>query len=321
MNIFSSISDLSALREPIVLVGGTFDGVHIGHQALIRRAQEEANQCGGRVVVMTFDQHPAAFLRPEKAPKLLTNPEQKIKLLEELGVDKVLLLPFNAALAATTAEQFIHQLAAAAPELKTICVGANWSFGQGGKGNLALLRQLGEELHFSVITIDPVQAEGEIISSTRIRNALAAGDLKAAATCLGRPYALAGTVIRGAGLGKDLGFPTANIAVDHAQLPPSGVYIARVLFNGASYPAGVNIGVRPSVFVPSIDGTKNLVTVEVHLLDFKEELYGREIKVELISFLREERTFMHEEDLKAQIQQDLEMGRRIYVRETADPAV
>ncbi|MFZ4115953.1 MAG: bifunctional riboflavin kinase/FAD synthetase [Chthoniobacterales bacterium] len=303
--LLSSINDLSNLQGPIILVGGTFDGVHLGHQALILRAQEEAKKSAGRVVVMTFDQHPAAFLRPEQTPKVLTRTKEKIKLLRALGVDTVLLLPFNAALAATTAENFIHQLAAAAPGLKAICVGANWSFGQGGKGNLTLLRHLGETLNFSVITIDPIRVEEEMVSSTRIRNALASGDLNTATACLGYPYALVGTVVHGAGRGKGLGFPTANLDLDNVQLPPSGVYLAKASVNGTLYDALVNIGVRPT-----IHGENSKMTVEAYLLDVESDLYGQEIKLELTAFLREERTFTSPEALKAQILKDIEVASR-----------
>ncbi len=287
-------------------MGGTFDGVHLGHQALIRRAQEEAKHYGGRVVVMTFDQHPAAFLRPEQAPHVLTRTTQKIKLLGALGVDTVLLLPFNAALAATTAEQFIHQLATVAPGLKTICVGANWSFGQGGKGNLTLLRQLGETLNFSVITIDPIRVGEEVVSSTRIRSAIASGDLTSAAACLGYPYALIGTVIHGAGRGKELGFPTANLDLDNVQLPPNGVYLAKASVHETLYDAGVNIGFRPT-----IHWINNTITVEAYLFDFEGDLYGQEMKLELTTFLREERTFMTPEDLRAQLLKDIEVAKKI----------
>jgi len=310
VNIFSSINELSLLKEPLVLVGGTFDGVHLGHQSLIRRAQEEAQKYGGRVVVMTFDQHPASFLRPQQAPKVLTSTPQKIKLLEALGLDAVLLLPFNAALAATTATQFIDQIAQGAPLLKAICVGANWAFGQGGKGNITLLRQLGEIHQFSVITIDPVRIGEEVVSSTRIRSLIATGDLKNAAACLGYRYTLSGTVIHGAGRGKGLGFPTANLKVDQMQLPPNGVYLAKALVNGFLYHAGVNIGFRPT-----ISWINNKITVEAYLFDFTGDLYGKEMRLEFISFIRKEITFMSVEDLKAQIDKDLQTAKTLLQEE------
>ncbi|MCF7728862.1 MAG: bifunctional riboflavin kinase/FAD synthetase [Chthoniobacterales bacterium] len=310
MNIFSSINELSLLKEPLVLVGGTFDGVHLGHQALICRAQEEAQKYGGRVVVMTFDQHPAAFLRPEQAPKVLSSTSQKIELIEKLGVRELLLLPFNATLAATTATQFIHQIVKAAPSLKAICVGANWAFGQGGKGNVTLLGQLGEKHHFSVITMDPVLIGNEVVSSTRIRSLIATGDLKNATACLGYRYTLSGSVIHGAGLAKGLGFPTANLMVDQMQLPPNGVYLTKALVHGSLYHAGVNIGFRPTIY-----WINNKITVEAHLLDFTGDLYGKEMRLEFISFIREEITFMSIEDLRVQINKDLQTAKTLLLAE------
>ena len=304
LEVLHSISELSSLPGPLILVGGTFDGLHLGHQALIRRAQEEAQQCGGEVVVMTFDQHPAALLRPDKAPRLITTISQKKQLLEKLGVKWLLLLPFDEALAATPAEQFINELVSVSKNLKAICVGASWSFGQGGKGNLALLRQLGEHLHFSVITIEPIQVTASIVSSTRIRQAVALGNLDEVAACLGRRYALSGLVVRGEGRGKTLGFPTANLDVENQQLPPNGVYAIQAQVRGFSYQGVANIGVRPTVEVENAPRT-----IEVHLLDFQGDLYGEEIALELVIYLREEKKFPSLEALRTQIQLDVEKAR------------
>ena len=308
--ILSSMSQLASLSGPLVLVGGTFDGVHLGHQALISRALKEARILQAKLVVMTFDQHPSAFLRPERAPKLLTNASQKRTLIASLDADALLVLPFNRALAATTAENFIDAIVDAAPELKAFCVGANWSFGQGGKGNITLLRELGGRHQFSVITMDPVCLGGEVVSSTRIRSLIATGDLNKAAACLGYRYTLCGTVIHGAGRGKGLGFPTANLNVDHMQLPPSGVYFAKACVRGNLYYAGVNIGYRPTIY-----WINKIITLEVYLLDFTGDIYGEEVRIEFISFIREEVNFMSVEYLKVQIYKDLKTIKTLLLEE------
>lgn len=306
MNILHTISELTSLQSPLVVVAGTFDGVHLGHRALINRAREEAKQHQGKLVVMTFNEHPASFLRPKKAPKLLTSTSQKTKLLQSLGVDILLLLPFNAVLAATTAEQFIHQIVAAADGLKAICVGSSWSFGQGGRGNVSLLRHMGEKYYFSVITIDPIYSGNEVISSTRIRSLITSGDFNGAAICLGYPYALSGRVVHGAGRGKELGFPTANLSLDNMQLPSSGVYLAKASVLGIFYDAIVNIGYRPTM-----DAMNNTITVEVYLLDFTGDLYGQEMRLEFISFLRKEMRFVNVDALKNQIEKDLQVVKKL----------
>ncbi len=306
MTIFHSIAELSSLSGPLIVVGGTFDGVHVGHQALLRAAQEEAKRCGGHAVVMTFDQHPAALLRPDQAPRLLTTTSQKIKLLQKFGVETLLLLSFNEALAAMPAEKFIQKLVAAGNPLKTICLGEAWSFGQGGKGNLELLRQKGEEFHFSVTSMNPVEVAGRAVSSTRIRQAIAAGDFEDVIASLGRYYELSGVVVSGAGRGKKLGFPTANLDVSALQLPPYGVYAVRAKINDVLYPGVANIGVRPT-----IDVLPASPTVEIHLLNFQGNLYGKEITIELGEYLRREKKFSTLQELQSQILSDVEEARKI----------
>ncbi len=307
MIILHAIEDLSTLSEPLILVGGTFDGVHRGHQALLGAAKEEAQQSGSRVVVMTFDRHPAAFLRPDQAPRILTQRAEKIELFNMLEVDVLLLLTFEATLAAMSAEDFIYQLVIHSSELKAIYVGASWSFGQGGQGNVALLAQLGEKFHFSLQTIAPIYLQGAMVSSTRIRQLINQGDFKSASALLGRPYTLSGSVIPGAGRGRVLGIPTANLPVGNLQLPPNGVYLASASWKGTTYQALVNLGVRPT-----IDSSNHPITLEAHLLDFQGDLYGEELKIEFVHFLREERKFATLEQLKSQILEDIRLARTLH---------
>ena len=304
MKILHSIDELSTLKGPIVLVAGTFDGLHLGHQALIRRAMVEASACGGTAVVMTFDRHPASLLRPEKAPKLLTRNEQKIALLKGMDVSALLMLEFTSELASVPAREFITSLTDSCSPLHAICVGSQWSFGRGGEGNVDLLKELGEERTFEVIQIDPVVAADSPISSTRIRKAIASGDLAEVEACLGRPFRLTGQVVRGAGLGSKIGFPTANLEVSGMQLPTDGVYAVRVHREGRVDPGVANIGVRPTV-----DPSSSNRTVEVHLFDSSEDLVGKELSLEFMKFLRREEKFAGLEELKTQIARDCDRAR------------
>jgi len=306
MKILDSIEDLAGLKGPIVLAAGTFDGVHLGHQALIRRAMEEASACGGTAVVMTFDRHPASLLRPEKAPKLLTRNDGKTALLAEMGVPAMLLLEFTSDLAGVPARDFIASLTAAASPLRAVCVGRQWTFGKGGEGNVALLKELGAERKFEVIQIDPVMTADSPISSTRIRKAIASGDFAESSACLGRPFLLSGTVVSGAGLGSKIGFPTANLEVSGMQLPPNGVYAVKI-FRGSDLLKGVcNIGLRPTV-----ETSATTPIVEVHLFDCSADLVGEELGLEFVQFLRGEQKFSGLDALKEQIAKDCERARAI----------
>ena len=306
MRILRSIQELSALKGPIVLAAGTFDGVHLGHQALICRAMEEATACGGTAVVMTFDRHPASLLRPETAPRLLTRNDEKISALEDLGVPVLLLLPFTNDFAAVPARDFIAALVVACKPLRAICVGSQWSFGMGGEGNVVRLRDLGAEWNFDVIQIDPVETGGLPISSTRIRTAIASGDLDQAFACLGRPFQLCGEVITGAGLGSKIGFPTANLDVSGMQFPPHGVYAVKVRRGGSILTGVCNIGLRPTV-----DFSAKIPVVEVHLFDLSVDLVGENLSLEFVKYLRPEQKFSGIEELKKQIAKDCAEGRKM----------
>lgn len=307
MIILKSIQELANLQGPIVLAAGTFDGLHLGHQALIRRAMDEAAACGGTAVVMTFDRHPASVVRPDRAPKLLTLNESKIALLDRMEVPALLLLEFTPELASVSAEEFIASLVAQSHPLRMICVGSQWSFGKGGRGTLTLLEQMGRELGFSVTQINPVEVHGSAISSTRIRNAITSGDFAEAKACLGRPFLLVGKVVKGAGLGATIGFPTANLDIEGMQLPPDGVYAVTVTSEGLQFLGVCNIGLRPTVEKAS---TKR--TVEIHLFDVSQDFVGNELSIEFIKFLRSERKFNGMDELREQISRDCLEARTIF---------
>lgn len=305
MIILKAIEELAGLKGPIVLAAGTFDGVHLGHQALIRRAMEEAASYGGTAVVMTFDRHPASLLRPELAPKLLTRNGEKISLIEELGVSALLLLPFTSELAAVSAQDFIKELLTSCQPLRAICVGSQWSYGRGGEGNIARLREFGSEWNFDVIQIDPVETTGTPISSTRVRTAIASGDLDQASACLGRSFILSGEVVVGAGLGSKIGFSTANLDVSGMQLPPYGVYAVKVQRGGSILRGVCNIGLRPTV-----DASANVPVLEVHLFDFSANLVGETLSLEFVKFLRPEQKFSGIDELKEHIARDCTAARQ-----------
>src|SRR5437773_278918 len=207
MRILRSISELAQLPGPIFLAIGVFDGVHLGHQAVISTAARDAAAAGGTAVVVTFDPHPAKVLRPRESPRLLTATQHKIALIRALGVSHLLVLKFDRELASTAPEEFVRQLVEAARPLREICVGQEWSFGKNRAGNLGLLKKLGAEMNFNVVGVEPVTVDGVIVSSTAIRKAVEEGDFATATKMLGREYTILGTVEEGSHLGRSLGFP------------------------------------------------------------------------------------------------------------------
>ncbi len=302
-----SLGALARLPGPIHLAIGFFDGVHLGHQAVIRRAQATAASEGGTAVALTFDPHPVQLLRPESAPALLTAPPHKSRLLDALGLSHLLVLPFDQAFAALSPEAFIASLAHACHPLASITVGHNWGFGKGRGGNFHTLTELGTRFHFRPQAVAPVLLDGSPVSSTRVRQAVAEGDFPTAARLLGRPYSILGEVITGRQLARKLGFPTANLPVDGLQLPPFGVYAVRAstthhLRNGVA-----NLGRRPTVehnpLVPC--------QLEAHLFDFQGDLYGQTLEVVFVQHLRGELRLNSLEALQAQIARDAAQARTL----------
>jgi len=304
MHILHSIAELKELPGPIFLAIGVFDGVHLGHRAVIERAERDATANHGTAVVVTFDPHPARVLRPEAAPLLLTATRHKAQLIKKLGVDALLIIPFTQEFSLKDARTFIRELHEASQPLRGICVGHEWSFGHRRSGNLELLQQLGDEWGFDEVGIPAVQRDGMVVSSTAIRQAVAAGDLEMAARLLGRPYTVLGTVVEGQQLGRQLGFPTANLSVHSEQLPPDGVYAVVVEWEGRQEKGVLNIGLRPTV------GAGLSRTIEVHLLDFSGELYGMDLEVTFRDYLRGERKFSGVEELREQILRDANEARK-----------
>jgi riboflavin kinase/FMN adenylyltransferase len=308
METLRSISELSRLRGPVFLAIGVFDGVHRGHQAVISTSAEHAQSANGTPVVVTFNPHPMKVLRPREAPHLLTATQHKIKLIRALGVQHLLVIKFDKTFAATAPEDFVQQLVTQSKPLREICVGHEWSFGKGRRGNLALLRKLGAQFDFNVVGIAPVTlGNGELVSSTAIRHAIEAGDLAKAADMLGREYTILGTVVRGESRGKKIGFPTANLSAHSEQFPPNGVYFAQATLHGATYPGVVNLGYRPTVST-----SKTERVLEIHLLDFDHEIYGKDVEVRFVRYLRPEQKFESLDALTRQIESDVQQARQLW---------
>jgi riboflavin kinase/FMN adenylyltransferase len=309
METLHSISELSRLPGPIFLAIGVFDGVHRGHQAVISTSAEHAQSASGTPVVVTFDPHPMKVLRPKDAPHLLTATQHKIKLIRDVGVRHLLIIKFDKTFAATAPEDFVHQLVTHSRPLREICVGHEWSFGKARRGNLALLRKLGAQFDFEVVGIPAVTLEnGELVSSTAIRHAVETGDLERAAGMLGREYTILGTVVQGEHLGKKIGFPTANLSAHSEQFPPNGVYFAQATLNGIIYPGVINLGYRPTV---SSDKTERVL--EIYLLDFDHDIYGQDVEVRFVRYLRPEQKFENVDALARQIAFDVQQARRLCV--------
>jgi len=287
--------------DPAVTIGN-FDGVHRGHQALVEMAVRDAGASAGTAVVLTFEPHPSAVLSPDRAPSTLMTVEQKAEALASLGADYLVVLPFTQALSYQTPEEFARLVLRDALGARGVVVGSNFRFGRGRRGDVATLRRLGGALGYRVHGLDPVFHDGAPISSTRIREALARGAVEAAGELLGRPFFVEGTVVRGDGRGRSLGFPTANLELENETLPGSGVYACwcRVdpRSDGPSVKAVANIGRRPTF-------GGGHTSVEAHLLDFAEDFYGARLRLGFQARLREERRFAGPEELREQIGRDV----------------
>lgn len=293
-----------AMRGGAVALGN-FDGVHRGHQVVIGAAVSAARAAGRPALVATFDPHPSLYFRPETPPFALTTTAQKLDRLRDLGVDAAVVIPFNAELAGLSAEAFTQRWLVERMGVSHVVTGEDFTFGKGRSGSAQTLKALGEALGFTTEAVSPVRADAETISSTRIREALTAGDMAEAARLLTRPFAVRAPVIHGAKLGRTIGIPTANQLLGSYQRPRYGVYAVRVHLPDGSVANGVaNLGIRPM-----FDPPKELL--ETWILDWSGDLYGAEIEVDLVACLRPELKLDGLDALKAQIAADAEQARRI----------
>jgi len=303
---YSSLENVF-LRDTWITIG-SFDGVHLGHQQLIRELNDRSHASGAKSVVITFHPHPSVVLRGRTDAFYLTTPNEKVKLLDELGTDFVITHPFTYEISQSSARTFVDYLDVHLG-FRQLWVGLDFALGKGREGNVRYLEQLGDELNFQVHVVDPFTTDGQTISSSYIRNLLMSGMVEEAARLLGRHYRVEGEVIHGDGRGKSIGIPTANLDTGKEKLlPGAGVYACRVQIKGECWPAAVNIGTRPTF--ESADQSSH---IEAHILDYSKDLYTQRISLEFISRLRGEQRFQSVEELIKQVHTDIDKTREIYV--------
>jgi riboflavin kinase/FMN adenylyltransferase len=297
----------SSPKRASALAVGNFDGLHLGHQAILRATVERALETNTVSTALTFDPPPLKVLRPESAPPRISTNTQRIELFSLLGLEAAVVMPFTIALSRLTPEDFVEQILVGELRVATILVGENFRFGHRQTGNVKLLRELGERLGFEVVIVPPVVFRGEIVSSTIIRREIAEGDVSHAGRLLGRPFVLTGEVVSGTGTGSKFTFPTLNLVPEQELLPARGVYITRTCFPGEprSHRSVTNIGMRPTF-------NGNSLTVETHLLDFTEEIPAKRMEVRFWKRLRPEKKFSGPEELRQQIARDIDSANRFF---------
>jgi riboflavin kinase/FMN adenylyltransferase len=314
MRVVRHLARCAARLPRTVLTLGNFDGVHLGHRAIVETAVRRARALGGRPAVLTFEPHPLAVLVPERAPATIQPLHDRLAAMRALGVETVVLQRFTRRFAARSPEDFVREFLLPHVELLHVVVGYNVNFGRDRAGSADTLRALGPALGFGVDVVGPVVADGEEVSSTRLRDAIRQGDMRRAARLLGRPHALRGRVVAGDRRGRTLGFPTANLHLKPGVLlPPDGVYAVLAEVAGTPRAGVLNVGVRPT-----FGGRRR--TVEAHLLDWDGDLYARWLVVHVVERLRGERAFAGPDALRAQIAEDVARARGVLAGAAAGPA-
>lgn len=314
MELFKGVGSLTrTIRNPVLTIGN-FDGVHRGHGTILKKVIERARAIDGEAVLYTFEPHPRKVLQPDHPPRLLATFDQKLELLAEAGLDVVIAEPFDLEFARTTPETFIHEYVHEKIQPKEVYVGYDFHFGRDREGSMRLLTETGPQLGFSVTIIPEVKVDGEDLNSTRIRALLAEGEVEEAASLLGRPFAVRGVVTGGMRRGREIGFPTANLAPQNEILPGPGVYVCEVdiledakgLATGDRYGAVTNVGYRPT-----FNDGRDLVA-EAHLIDFSGDLYDVHVEMRFLNMIRGEEKFDSVEALKEQIGRDVGAGRTYF---------
>lgn len=291
-----------------VLALGNFDGLHRGHMKILERIRRVAAERGATSLVLTFDPHPPRIVRPDKAPLLLMTLEQKLEALERAGIQGAAIVHFTPELSQWEPEKFVRTVLVDWLRVSEVWVGADFLFGRNRSGNFSLLRSLGAQYGFRTEKIDPVRYKDFVVSSTRVRRLVSEGRVDEAGALLGRYVFIDGEVVRGAGRGRELGVPTANLETANELLPPHGVYATTVTIAGVVYAGITNIGVRPTF------DTAARTTIEVHVLGFDRDLYGQQVRLSFVQRLRDERRFADVDALKAQIDADVRRAKRLFDR-------
>jgi riboflavin kinase / FMN adenylyltransferase len=297
MRIVRGLPPVPPEAPPSAVALGVFDGVHLGHRAILGLSVSRAREADMRSVACTFDPHPMEVLHPGRAPLPITTLEERLALIEGCGLEATVVLPFTRELAAMEPEAFVKDVLVTRFGARDVVVGFNHRFGRGARGDAAMLRSLGERLGFRTHVAEPLMVDGVAVSSTEIRGALQRGDLAVAARLLGRSYTLSGTIGHGAGRGRTLGFPTANVVPTRPVLVAPGVYACTAEVAGRKERAVVNVGVRPTF-------GETTLAVEAYLLDFSGDIYGQTMTLTFVSRIREERRFPSVDALRAQIEAD-----------------
>jgi riboflavin kinase / FMN adenylyltransferase len=311
MRLLRSLDNLPAdLRRGAVTIGN-FDGVHRGHARIVERLLAKAREVGGPAIVFTFDPHPVRLLRPEEAPPPLTWTDRKAQLLDELGVTAIVAYPTDADLLALTPQEFFDRIVRQRLEARAMVEGPNFYFGRGRAGNIEVLGQLCQAAGVSLEIVPPLVVGGEYISSSRVRDAVAAGDVHLALQLLTRPYRIRGMITHGAGRGAKIGFPTANVSAIDTLLPGQGVYATRAITQAGTWPAAVNVGPNPTF-------GEQALKVEVHLIGFDGSLYGQPLEVDFLFRLRSIQPFASVAALKQQLAADVAAASRLAAAEPAD---
>lgn len=305
MRIVEDIRETTLTFPWLALTIGSFDGVHLGHRRVLDEVVRAARKHGGTPAVLTTRPHPREFFSPAHAPNLLTCDAKKFALLEAAGIEAVLILPFCAATARLSAERFFDDIVVARCRAKTIVVGHDFCFGKDALGNFEYLARAASAHAIDVLQVSQVTIEGERVSSTAVRERILEGDLEEAEVFLGRKYSLTGRVAGGRGIGKQLGFPTANIEPHHSAVPAQGVYIAEAVFRGRRYPAAVNIGIAPTI-------RHEAPAIEAFLLDFDGEIRGEDLEIVFHKRLRSEQKFVSRDALIEQIGKDVDAVRAYF---------
>jgi len=291
-----------------VLALGNFDGLHRGHMKIIDRVRRRAGERGGTPAAMTFDPHPPRIVRPDKAPPLLMSKAQRLESLERAGMQGVAVVRFTAELSHWDPETFVRTVLVDWLHVVEVWVGANFLFGHARAGNYSVLRALGTRTGFRAEKIDPVRYKDFVVSSTRIRRLVSEGRVDEAGALLGHHYFIDGTVARGAGRGRTIGFPTANLKTANELVPPAGVYATTTTIDGVLHPSITNIGVRPTF------GDISTTVIETHIFDLDRDLYDRDLRLSFVQRMRDERAFPDVDALRAQIEADCRSARRLFGR-------
>ena len=303
MEIIRDLETLTRHPYPVIAIGN-FDGVHMGHRAILKAAIDRARAAAGTAFALTFDPLPAKLLFPDRAPPLILIPDDKLELLRLSGIDGVIVLNFTRELSRLTPREFVRDYLSGKIGAREVVTGHSFNFGHNRTGNPAVMVELGREFGFDTTVVGPVKVGGVEVSSTKVRELIASGDIRSAAKLMGRYHFLHGPVVRGRERGRKIGFPTANIESETECVPPDGVYATRVILDDGAYGSITNIGMRPTF-------SENARSIEAHIFNFTRDIYGMRVKLELIERIRSERKFDNADALRNQIALDLSKAREI----------